>query len=343
MKRAVFAIAAAAAVLTAPVLPASAADVVLKIHEFLPAPAPVPKNFIVPWAEKLKAESNGRIDYEFYPSMQLGGAPPALYDQVRDGVADVIWTLPGYTPGRFPGTEAFELPFMPTTAEATSQAAWDFYEKYLQDEFKDVHIIAVHTHGPGLIHAKGDGVQKLEDLKGMKLRGPTRMVNKLIENLGATPVGMPVPAVPEALSKGVIDGTVIPWEVTTPLKVAELVDAHTSFSGDRGLYTSFFVFAMNKDTYDGLPDDLKKIVDANSGRETSRWVGRVMDEGDAPGLKAAQDRGNKMIVLDEAETARWKQASEPVVEGWIAEMNAKGLDGQTMYDDAKALISKYSN
>ena len=343
MKRAVLAIAAAAVAFAAPALPASAQDVTLKIHEFLPAPAPVPKNFIVPWAEKIKKESDGRIDYEFYPSMQLGGAPPALYDQVRDGVADVIWTLPGYTPGRFPGTEAFELPFMPTTAAATSQAAWDYYEKYLQDEFKDVHIIAVHTHGPGLIHAKGDGVQKLEDMKGMKLRGPTRMINKLVESLGATPVGMPVPAVPEALSKGVIDGTVIPWEVTAPLKISELVDAHTSFAGDRGLYTSFFVFAMNKDTYENLPDDLKKIIDDNSGRETSKWVGRVMDEGDAPGLKIATERGNKMIVLDEAEVARWKEASQPVIEGWIAEMNDKGRPGKQMHEDAKALIEKYSN
>lgn len=342
MKRTLFAFAAAAIAVAAPALPASAQDVTLKIHEFLPAPAPVPKNFIVPWAEKVKAESGGRIDYEFYPSMQLGGKPPALYDQVRDGVADVIWTLPGYTPGRFPGTEAFELPFMPTTAEATSQAAWDYYEKYLKDEFKDVKVIAVHVHGPGLIHAKGDGVSKLEDLNGMKLRGPTRMINKLIESLGATPVGMPVPAVPEALSKGVIDGTVIPWEVTAPLKVAELVDTHTSFAGDRGLYTSFFVYAMNKDVYEALPDDLKKVIDDNSGRETSKWIGRVMDEGDAPGLKIATERGNKLIVIDEAEGARWKEASQPVIDAWIAEMNDKGMPGQQMYDDARALIEQYS-
>ena len=225
------------------------------------------------------------IKVELYPSMQLGGTPPQLYDQVKDGVVDIVWTLPGYTPGRFPKSEAFELPFIAGNAEQTSQAAWEFYEKHLQDEFKDVQIIAVHTHGPGLIHAKGNGVRKLEDMKGLKLRGPSRRREQAaVESLGATPVGMPVPAMPEALSKGVIDGTVVPWEVTTPLRVAELVNTHTTFTGSRSLYVAFFVFAMNKAKYDSLPADLKKVIDANSGAATSKWVGKVMDDGDVPGL-----------------------------------------------------------
>lgn len=321
---------------------AAAQEVTLRVHHFLPPQAPVPKNFITPWAEKVMAESDGRIAVEVYPAMQLGGKPPALFDQARDGVVDIVWTLPGYTPGRFRRSEVFEMPFMPASGEVTSQAAWDYYDRHLRDEFGDVHIIAVHVHSPGLLHVKGDGVHRLEDLQGLKLRGPTRMINALLESLGATPVGMPVPAVPESLSKGVIDGTVIPWEVTAPLKIAELVDTHTSFSGDRGLYTSFFVFAMNKDSYEALPDDLKAVIDANSGRETAAWIGRVMDEGDAPGLKAAEDAGNEIIVLDEAETARWRDASASVVEGWVAEMNDEGVDGAALYEEAKDLVAKYA-
>ncbi|MEO3431397.1 TRAP transporter substrate-binding protein [Pelagibius sp. CAU 1746] len=332
----------ATAAFAGPAGPAAAQEVTLRIHQFLPPQAPVPKNFIAPWAEKVEKESGGRIKFELYPAMQLGGKPPALYDQARDGVVDIVWTLPGYTPGRFPGTEAFELPFMPASAEATSQAAWRFYEKYLTDEFKDVHLIAMHVHGPGLLHVKGDGVTKLEDMQGLKLRGPTRQANALLSALGATPVGMPVPAMPEALSKGVIDGTVIPWEVTAPLKVAELVDSHTDFAGPRGLYTSTFVFAMNKAKYDSLPGDLKAVIDANSGLETSRWVGRVMDEGDAPGIAIAKKSGNKMITLDEAEVARWKAAAAPLADQWIEEMNAKGYDGAAMVSDAKALIAEYA-
>jgi TRAP-type C4-dicarboxylate transport system substrate-binding protein len=319
-----------------------AQNVTLRIHHFLPAPAPVPKNFITPWAEKVAKESGGKLKVEIYPSMQLGGRPPALIDQARDGVVDIVWTLPGYTPGRFPGTEAFELPFIPASAEATSQAAWEFYEKYLKKEFESVHVIAVHVHGPGLLHVKGEGVSKLEDLKGLKLRGPTRQATALLSALGATPVGMPVPAMPEALSKGVIDGTVIPWEVTTPLKVSQLVQSHTNFTGSRGLYTSFFVFAMNKAKYDALPADIKKVIDANSGLATSKWVGRVMDEGDAPGIAAAKAAGNKMITLDAAETARWKTAAAPIADAWVKEMTGKGHPAAAMLTDVKAMIAKYA-
>jgi TRAP-type C4-dicarboxylate transport system substrate-binding protein len=316
--------------------------VTLRVHHFLPAPAAVPKNFNVPWAEKVMKESNGRIEVQVFPSMQLGGKPPELIDQVKDGVVDIVWTLPGYTPGRFPRAEVFELPFMPASAEATSQAVWELYESDIYKDFEDFHIIAAHVHGPGLLHVKGKGVTKLEDMEGLKLRGPTRMINRLLEQLGATPVGMPVPAVPEALSKGVIDGTVIPWEVTAPLKIAELVDSHTDFAGNRGLYTSFFVFAMNKQKYESLPDDLKKVIDDNSGAATAQWVGRVMDEGDAPGIALAKEAGNTIRTLDAKETARWKAASEPVITEWIAEMEEKGINGADLVGKARAAIAKYA-
>lgn len=321
---------------------ANAQDVTLKIHQMLPPQATIPADFIAPWAQKVEKDSGGRIKIELYPSMQLGGKPPALYDQAKDGVVDIIWTLTGYTPGRFPKTEAFEMPFMAASGEATSAAAWDYYDKHLRDEFAGTHVLAVHVHGPGVLHMKGDSVTRLEDLKGKKLRGPTRMVNTLLKQLGAVPIGMPVPAVPEALSKGVIDGTVIPWEVTRPLKVSELVDSHTEFSGNRGFYTAFFVFAMNKASYERLPDDLKKVIDDNSGLEASRWLGRAMDGGDISGRKVAVDRGNKIIKLDEAETQRWKDASQVVVDGWIAEMDKRGIDGAALVADAKAMIAKYA-
>ncbi len=166
-------------------------------------------------------------------------------------------------------------------------------------------MIAAFTHGPGLVHANKP-VEKLEDMKGLKLRGPTRMTNKLLEKLGAIPVGMPVPAVPEALSKHAIDGAVVPWEVSVPLCIPELVHHHTGFSGSRGLYTFFMVFAMNKAKYDSLPNDLKKVIDDNSGREASRLAGLAMDKGDEAGPPALAKIGDKQTILDEAETQRWK-------------------------------------
>ena len=333
-----------AAAATGIVLSASAyaQDVTLKFHQMLPPPATIPSKAIKPWIEKVQQESNGRIKIDQYDSMALGGKPPELYDQAKDGVVDLIWTVIGYTPGRFPSTEAFELPFGMTTGEATSKAFHEYCETYCADQFKDVKVIAWHAHGPGLIHTKNP-VNKLEDMKGLKVRGGSRVINQMLEKLGATPIGMPVPAVSEALSKGVIDGTTIPWEVTVPLKVSELVKNHTGFSGSHGLYTQTFVVAMNKASYDKLPDDLKKVIDDNSGIETAAMFGRAMDAGDAVGLAIAKKNGNNIITLDEAETQRWKDAAEPLINAWIEEMNGKGLPGKEMVTKARELVDKYTN
>jgi TRAP-type C4-dicarboxylate transport system substrate-binding protein len=235
-----------------------------------------------------------------------------------------------------------ELPFIAGNVEQNSPAASELYQKHLQDEYKDVKVLALNTNGPYLVHAKGNGVRRLEDMKGLKLRGTSRVINKMIEQLGATPVGMPVPGVPDALSKGVIHGALLPWEITTPLKIAELVQTHTEFSGNRSLCVALFITVMNKARYESLPPDLRSVIDANSGLETSKWVGRVQNEGDIPGLEAARKRGNAIVTLDAAETARWRKAADPVIDSWIAEMNAKGIDGATLVADARALIAKYA-
>ncbi|WP_349358849.1 TRAP transporter substrate-binding protein [Stappia sp.] len=331
-----------AGLLAGTALPATAQEVTLRVHQFLPLQAAIPSRAIAPWIEAVEAQSDGRIKVEHYPSMQLGGAPPALFDQARDGVVDIVWTLLGYTPGRFPKTEAFELPFLGKDAESSSRAFHEFVETHAMDEFAGVKPLAFHVHGPGLLHVSGDGVSRLEDMEGLKLRGPTRIVTRLLGELGATAIGMPVPAVPEAISKGVIDGAVIPWEVTLPLKMTELVNTHTGFDDPRGLYTATFVFAMNQAKYDALPDDLKAVIDANSGPEAAALFGRAMDEVDAIGKARAEEAGNTIRMLSPEETARWKAAAQRVTDDWIAEMDGRGLDGQALAEAARALVDKHA-
>ncbi|MGL4637856.1 MAG: TRAP transporter substrate-binding protein [Beijerinckiaceae bacterium] len=335
------ALAGAASLIAAPHVARAQSPVTLKLHHFLPGVATVPRNFLTPWAKKIEADSQGRLKIDIFNAMQLGGTPPQLYDQARDGVADIVWTLPGYTPNRFPKAEVFDLPFIAGNAEPTSKAAYSYYEKHLKDEFAGVRVLAVHTHGPGVIHVTGNGIRTLDDLKGKKLRVPTRMINKLVEKLGGIPVGMPVPQVPEALATRVIDGTVIPWEVTASLKVAELTKTHTNFTGTRGLYTTMFVLAMNPAKYDGLPADLRAILDANSGAAIAAQIGRVMDEGDKPALEIAQKRNNNIVTLDAAETAKWQERAKIVEAEWLAEAKGKGLAAETLLADAKALIAQH--
>ena len=320
---------------------AAAQTVTLRLHQFLPPQAVIPAKALVPWAQKVEADSGGRIKVQLFHAMQLGGAPPQLFDQARDGVVDLTWTVLGYTPGRFPKTEVFELPFMIGAPEASSRAIQEYVEKYAADEFKDVKLIAVHTHGPGLFHTKAP-VTGLESLRGMKIRGGSRIINNMLTKLGATPVGMPVPGVTEALSKGVIDGTTIPWEVTPSLKVTELVKNHTTFAGKEGLYTQTFAFSMNKASYDKLPPDLKAVIDKNSGIETAAMFGRAMDEGDKVGREIAEKAKNNIVALDMAETQRWRRTAASVETDWINEVKGKGIDGAKLAAEARALIAKYS-
>ncbi|HHB81210.1 MAG TPA: TRAP transporter substrate-binding protein [Aliiroseovarius sp.] len=320
---------------------AMAQDVTLRFQHFLGPKSDMQVNFMEPWADAILEQSGGRLKIEIYPAMQLGGKPPSLYDQIRDGVIDGGWAIPAYTPGRFPETEAFELPFMTArSAEASSRAAWSYTAKWAMERFGDVHLIAAHVHGPGVVHVQGDPVVNVSDFAGLKLRGPSRQANKLLEAVGAIPVGMPVPAFPEALSKGVVDGGVIPWQVVPGLKVNELAKGHTEIGSDHSLYNTYFIWAMNKDAYAALPDDLKAVIDANTGIEPSGMAGRAMDIGDEKGLAATQaTEGTQIVQMADDQVEQLRTIGADLTQAWIAEMDSKGLDGAAMAADAQAMIA----
>ncbi len=336
------------AAIAAAILGASAAvqaqDVItLKVHHFLGPTSIQHTAMLKGWCDNIAKDSKNRLQCQIYPAMQLGGTPPQLFDQARDGVADVVWTLSGYTAGRFPKMEVFELPFMMTNAEATSRAAWDYYEKFAQDEFKDVKVLAMHVHGPGNIFTAKKQIKTMADIKGLKLRGPTRLTTKLLGTMGATPVGMPVPAVPDALSKGVIDGAVIPYEVAPMLKIEEL--ARFTAEPDRSenaLYTTVFVVPMNKAKYNSLPADLKKVIDKNSGRELSATLGRIQGGNDVPGRAKMVAGGHTITIIPKSELDNWKRASAGLSLEWIADMDKKGQNGANLVHEAQALIAKYT-
>jgi TRAP-type C4-dicarboxylate transport system substrate-binding protein len=321
-------------------LTAAAQEVTLKVHYFLPASSYANQFLIQPWCDRIAEQSQNRMKCQSYPSMQLGGTPPQLYEQVRDGLADVVWTLPGYTAGRFPGLEVFEMPFMMQNPEATSKALWDYVQLHAQDEFKDVRPLAFHVHGPGVFHMTRKPIRTMADLKGLKMRAPTRTTNRFLGVLGATPVGMPVPQVGDALSKGVIDGAVVPYEVVPAVKIQELVKFHSETDpAEAAFYTSTFIFAMNKAKYDSLPADLKKVIDDNSGQGLSGIAGKAFGRADEEGKKVTTR--NTTNVIPAAELANWKKAGKPLIDGWVSEMNSKGRPGAKMLEDARALIAKH--
>ncbi|NVK44904.1 MAG: TRAP transporter substrate-binding protein [Rhodobacteraceae bacterium] len=332
--------AALAALVTATgTLSAAAQEVTLRFQHFVSPKAGSATYFMEPWARKVEKDSGGRIKVEIYPLMQLGGKAPDQYDLIRDGAIDGGWIIPGYQPGRFPETEAIELPFLSLkSAELSSMAAWEFTQEHLLDDFSDIHILAAHTHGEGLVHKKGEPIRKVEDFEGLKLRAPTRTSTLLLEKMGATPVGLPVPAFPEALSKGVLDGGIITFAMSPSLKLDELTDAETDVAGDRSFYNLYFLWAMNKAKHDSLPDDLKEVIDRNSGLMASRWSGIAYDMGDDDGVKVIEASDNAVNVLSEEETAKITALGDEVVADWIAEMDKKGFDGEKLVADVKAAM-----
>ena len=333
---------AAAATLGTPLAALAQQTVTLKFHTFMAPMSNVWLSMHKPWMEKVEKDSGGRIKFEAYPAMQLGGTPVQLYDQARDGVVDVVWTLPGNTAGRFPRIEVFELPFMMNNAEATSKAYWEYYQTYCPDEFKETHVIALQVHGPGMFHSATKQIKSVADLKGMKVRGPTRQVTKMLGSVGAIPVGMPLPQIPDALSKGTIDACVIPWEVVPSVKVHELTKYHSEFDNTGGaLYTTTFVMTMNTAKYNSLAPDLKKVIDANSGLATSAWLGKTQQGNDVNGRKVTADRGNSIIQIGAAEREQFMKLSAQIDDEWVADMDKRGYKGKDLLAAAKALIAKH--
>ena len=234
----------------------------------------------------------------------------------------------------------FELPFVPHARGVVNSLAFqEFADAHLKDEFKEIHPICFWAHDHGLVHANKP-VRTLEDMKGLKLRFPTRLCGEALRSMGVNAIGMPIPQVPESLAQRVIDGTVLPWEVVPSIKVQELVKNHTEIPGSPTLYVATFVLAMNKPKYEGLPADLKAILDKNSGAAAAIVAGRAWDDQAIVVSEMVKARGNTMIVLTDEEAARWRKATEPVIENWLKTTKERGLDGGKLLDSARAAIEE---
>lgn len=334
---------AAAVALSAPFVSSNAQQTfTLKFQTFVPASSNIWMRVITPWMKKVETESGGRIKFESYTSMQLGGAPTQLLEQVRDGVVDIAWTLAGYSPGRFPRSEVFELPFFTYDGEGASRAAWEFMTTYAPDELKDVRYLAFHTNGLNILHTKKAVVKSVADLKGMKVRGPSRKSTQMLSSLGAVPVGMPLPQIADALSKGVIEGAIIPWDTAPSAKLDELTTFHTEFAkGAPGFNNNIQFLIMNNEAYQKLPADLQAVINRNSGLELSAYFGRGISDYDPVVRKSVIDNGHTVHVVGKAQTDEFIRMSAPVTDDWVKDMNSKGFDGKKLLDAAKALIQKH--
>lgn len=302
------------------------AQTTLTVSTWLPPSHPVPQT-LMKWAQDLEQASQGRIKAQLLPKAVT--APPGHYNAVRDGLADVSYTVLGYTPGRFSLSEFAELPLTSGTAEQGSVAFFRVASKYKEilDEYKEVKVIGLFTHGPGVIFNTKKEISSVADMKGMKFRVGGGMVNDVAKALDVNSTLKPAGDSYELLSTGVMDGTWLPWDGITTFKLDKLVKHATTFPG--GLYNSAFIAMMNRKTYESLSKQDQALVDKMSGENLSRLLGRAFDQRDTEGKALAQVSS---IKITQASPAMVKEVSAGVAgleTRWADGAKAKGLANPT--------------
>jgi TRAP-type C4-dicarboxylate transport system substrate-binding protein len=325
------------------VLPASAQTVTIKFTHFLPSNSNFHKGVAEPWCADVERDSGGRIKCQLYPSLQLGGTPAQLADLVKNGVADVAWTSPSYTTGRFARSEALELPFtMPPDAIRGSRAMWEFVQRHAMEDYKDFKLLALFSGTNQIVHTAGRPVTGIDAFKGLRLRSPSRSVSLFMSALGAVPVNMPVAQITEGISKGVLDGAMVPWEVVPSVKIDEVTRFHLQVAEDQlGFVQSSLVILMNKRKYDSLPDELKEVIDKHSGDALVDRVARVFEDGNDQARKVVTAKGNTITTIGQADYDAIRQATAGIEAEWIKQVSARGIDGARLADEARRIGLKH--
>lgn len=295
-------------------------------------------NLFVPFANEVAERSKGRVKITIYPNEALGKAKDQ-YDMTVQGVTDIGQTIFGLTTGRFPLVEVVELPFLVSSSKIGSRIVWELYEKkYFEKEFSSVKVLTLFTLGPGHLILAKKTVRKLEDLKGMRLRSPGPQQTALLRQYGASPLTLSIADTYDALQHGMIDGMVSPISAITDFKLTELVK-HVTISD---IYVLAVGLVMNLDKWNSLPPDIQKIINESSGQRLSQMIGEAYDKSDSSAYAAAKKAGVEIYNLPEAERNRWVEKAKPVVDKWITDVEAKGLPGKKIYDEAYQLRQKYT-
>ena len=320
-----------------------AQEVTLKVSHFLPPNSNYQKLVLEPWCAKLTTDSGNKLKCQIYPAMQLGGTPPQLADQVKNGVADIIWTSPSYSTGRFPYTEALEQPFVvPAGGLAGSKAMWEYYTKFGTKDYADYKMLAMFSGSGVIFSTSNKPLLGLDSFKGVKLRSSSRAAAKLVTALGGSPVNMPPAQITEAISKGVVDGAVATWELVPSVKLEEVAKYHMEgLANQPGFTANPLVMLMNKQKYENLSAELKAVIDKHSGLPLVELAGNAWDAATADARKRTAAAGNKTLTIKPEDYEAIRKASANVELEWAKEVSPKGLDGATLIKQARAIGAQY--
>jgi TRAP-type C4-dicarboxylate transport system substrate-binding protein len=318
---------------------ASAEDktIELKLSHWVPPSHPLQKA-MEEWGASIEKDSGGTIKYKVYPAQQLGKAFDH-YDMARDGIADVTYVSPGYQPGRFPIFDAGNLPFMMANAGGGSAALDKWYRKYADKEMKDVKLCFAFAHDPGSFHSRTKKIMVPADIQGMKIRPAHATMASLVKELGGTNVQASAPEVRDIIEKGVADAVTFPWGSL----VLFGIDKVTKFHLDVPLYTTSFVWVMNKSTYAQMSPTQQKVIDDHCTTAWAEKVGAPWAEFEHDGIaKIKAEPGQDVYTISDAQLGEWKAAAGPVVQSWANAVKKTGVDPDSALKELKAELAKYN-
>jgi len=335
IRRRTLAIGAGALPLVAILRPAAAQALTLTLSSWLPPRHPIVENAFRPWIEQVRERTEGRVAVRLL-AQPLGG-PPAHFDLVRDGVADLGYSLHAFVPGdRFVVHRAPEFSFVGDDAETLSVAYWRAYEKTLRaaDEHRGVHVLGLYTHGPGNIHTKPRQVVQPGDLAGLRFRVPGGHASDLIQALGGVPVQAPAGQIFEMLSRGVVDGVTITYEAITSFRLTEHVRFTTTMPG--GIYNTSWFFVMNEAKWNALSLRDREAISAVSGEAFARLIGRAWNAADRAAIEQMRAAGISIASGSETLVRAVKQASDTLEARWVEQARARGVDGAAVLAELRA-------
>ncbi len=312
---------------------AQAAGIDLKYANFPPAPT-FPCVQMERWAKEVEARTAGAVNVTTFPGSTLLDAKNMLRG-VMQGQADIGCISLAYHPGVFPLLSVMELPHGFASSEGASRTLWDLYAKYMPAEFSKVKVLTMFTSAPSQFMAKMP-IKTLDDIKGVEIRGAGSL-SAVLEKLGATPVSMPMPEVPEAVQKGVIQGLLTSFDVLKDMKFAEMC----KYESVANLSVYPFAVIMNKKKWESLPADVQKVLDDLSA-EQSQWTGQYMDNHVKESLAWSKEQhGVEVHVLDAAVQAEMARLTAPLIDGWKEKAAKAGVDADAVLNDVAQLKAKY--
>ncbi|TCJ12706.1 TRAP transporter substrate-binding protein [Rubrobacter taiwanensis] len=310
--------------------PAEGGETRLTLGHFSSEQHNIHRDVFVPFAEEIAERSEGRIQVDIHPGGAMGPAEEQFEAGVQ-GVMDLSYGLQEYTPGRFPLTSAIVLPFLFDNAEQATRVFWELYQTVpeLAAEYEEVKVLGLWCGDPGAPHTVNRPIETVEDLRGLRMRSPGRTTNLVLEEIGASPVGMPITEVYDALERGVIDGMVSPYSTMHNYDFQDLV-GHTV--PELSFYVPPQFFVMNRQTWEGLAPEDQELIEELTGEELSLRGATSYDAEREEGLRVLEERGIELHEVSEEALAQWHEAGEQVIDGWIEEREAQGLPGREVYE-----------